>query len=130
MKNIKLEQQLDGDEHWPFMATVRVPGNKSAAPIPADATQPETEAIIQSWESVAVLRVKATSEVYFGFLIDDHMQYLNVPVQVRDGRFGVHVGDSDVIFFVFEKDMHSRPTLELVEVTTLDDPNYPNLPLY
>lgn len=39
MRNIKIEQQLEGDEHWPFMAIVRVAGRPSAMTIPAHANQ-------------------------------------------------------------------------------------------
>lgn len=130
MRNVKLEQHLDGDEHWPFLAFVTVPGNTAASPIPAGSSQPEAEAIIQSWESIAVLRVKPSVEVYFGFKIVDHAQFLNVPIVTQDGKFGVHVGDSDIDFFVFAKDMRTRPSLELVEITSINNPDYADLPLY
>ena len=130
MRNIKLEQQLDGDEHWPYIATLKVTGNPAAAPVPENTSQPELENIIQAWDDIAVLKMTPETEAHFGFMIDDHAQYLNVPIQTEDGKFGVHIGDSDVTFFVFATDKTTRPTLELVERVKIDDARYETLPLY
>jgi len=130
MRNIKLEQNLAGDEHWPYMATLTVTGNPAAAPVPTDATQPELEEIIQTWDEIAVLKITPDIEALFGFIIDDHAQYLNIPIETEEGKFGVHIGDSDVTFFVFAKDTTTRPTLELVERVSLNDERYETLPLY
>lgn len=130
MRNIKLEQNLDGDEHWPHMATVQVAGNPSAAPVAAGTAQPELETVIQSWNEIAVLRVSPDVEFYFGFMIDDQAQFLNVPVQTREGALGVHIGDADVTYFAFAKDMSTSLNLELVERVDQNDEHYADLPLY
>lgn len=130
MRNIKLEQQLDGDEHWPYIATLKVAGDPSASPVPDGVTQPELESIIQTWDNIAVLQITPNVAAYFGFIIDDHAQYLNVPIETEDGKFGVHIGDSDVTFIAFAADKVTRPTLELVERVAINDEKYKSLPLY
>ncbi len=130
MRNIKLEQHLDKDEHWPNIATVRVRKKQSAMSIPVRATQAQAEAIIQSWHDVAILQVTPPISIYFGFIIGDHAQCLNMPVETQQGKFGVHVGDKDVIFFVFAEDINTQLKLELVEITDITDPRYSELPLY
>jgi hypothetical protein len=130
MRNIKLEQNLDGDEHWPFITTLKVAGSSTATPVPDGATQPDLENVIQSWNDIAVLNVTPETEFYFGFMIDDQSQFLNIPIATEDGKFGVHVGNSDVVFLVFAKDMKTKLTLELVDRVDVNDENYQSLPLY
>lgn len=130
MRNIKLERNLDNDEYWPHITTLKVSGSSSAAPIPTGTTQPDLENIIQSWTDIAVLKVSPITEFYFGFMLTDQAQFLNVPIETEDGKFGVHIGDSDITFLVFAKDMHTQLTIELVDRVNVDDERYPSLPLY
>lgn len=130
MRNVKIEQGLDGDQHWPFIATLTIEGNPDSPPIIEGMTQFEIEDIIQSWEEIAVFKITPDVETYFGFIVDGRAQYLNVPVETEDGKFGVHIGDRDVTYITFTKDMITRPTLGLVERTTIHDAKYATLPLY
>lgn len=130
MRNIKLEQRLDGDEFWPVMATVTVTGNYLAAPITDDMVQPQLEEVIQSWNEIAVLKITPAVECHFGFMIENHTQFLNTPVETEDGKFGVHIGDSDTTFLVFAKDMKAKVKLELINRVDINDERYATLPLY
>ncbi len=130
MKDLKKIQNLAGDEFWPTMPVVTVSGDDSAPAIPMDATQPEGEEVVQAWQRVAVLEVVPVSEAYWGFMAGDHVQFMNVPVQLLEGKFGVRVGDGEVKFFVIPVDMKSRLELKLVEVTDMNDAKYSDLPLY
>lgn len=130
MINFKIKQNLDGDEHWPGLAWVLVKGDKSEKPFPAGASQVMAEEIVQSWQQIAVLEVTPDIDVYFGFMTDGPAYFLNVPVQRKNGRFGVHLGDGDVRFFVIPKDLKARPELKLVDVVSVSDPAYADLPLY
>lgn len=130
MRNVKLEKNLSGDEYWPHMATLTVTGSTSAKIIEPGTVQPELENIIQSWDEIAVLQVTPTVEFYFGFLADGQAQYLNVPIEAEDGKFGVHIGDKDSTFVVFAKDMKTNLTLELIDRVDINDSRYASLPLY
>jgi hypothetical protein len=130
MKDIKTIQNLAGDEHWPTIPVVTVPGDSLAPSMPNGITQMEGEETVQSWQRIAVLEVTPVAEVYWGFMAGDHMQFMNVAVQLQNGRFGVRVGDGEVRFFVIPKDLKSRLKLKLVEVAAIDDPTYLDLPLY
>jgi hypothetical protein len=55
---------------------------------------------------------------------------MNVPIETKNNMFGARIGDDDVSFFVIPKDLESRPMLRLVEMTSIDDPKYEDLPLY
>lgn len=130
MRNIKLEQNLDSEASWPYVTMLKVTGNPSAVPIPDGTLQPELENIIQGWDEVAVFKVVPEIEFYFGFMIGEQAQFLNTPIETEDRKFGAHIGDSDITFFVFAKDMKTKLTFELVDRVDVNDENYQNLPLY
>lgn len=98
--------------------------------IPEGASQAQGEEVVQSWQRIAVLEASPDIDVFFGFKIGDHAQFMNTPVQTDNGKFGARIGDGDVSFFVIPKDMESRPLLRLVAITDIDDPKYSDLPLY
>ena len=98
--------------------------------MPLDATQRQGEETVQSWRRVAVLEVTPAREVYWGFIAGSHMQFMNVPVQLRQGKFAVRIGNGPVKLFVIPTDLVSRPKLRLIEITNVDDPEYKKLPLY
>ncbi len=112
------------------MATVTVPGSFLAAPITEGMVQPQLEEVIQSWNEIAVLKITPNIECYFGFMIENHAQFLNTPVETENDKFGVHIGDSDSTFLVFAKDMKTKVKLELVDRVDISDENYSTLPLY
>jgi hypothetical protein len=130
MRDIKTEQSLAGDEYWPIIPMVTVSGDSKASAIPVDATQPEGEKVIQTWQRVAVLEVTPAAQVYLGFVAGDHMQFMNVLVELVDGKFGVRVGDGQVKFFIIPQDLKSRLELKLVEVTDMSNEKYSTLPVY
>lgn len=131
MKDIKTQKGWTTDEFWPQLGMVSVAGSEVAEAFPLGASQQEAEKIIQTWTRIAVLRTSADVPVYWGYIANGtHAQFLNQPVETNEGLFGVRVGDGDVTFFVLPVDLKSRPTLELVEVTDVDNPKYTELPLY
>lgn len=131
MINIKTRDNIAKDDKWPFIGSVVVKASSSGAKqIPKDASQVQAEKIIQSWQKVVVLRVVPDIDVYFGFQVGDHMQFLNVPIEKKNGLFGARVGDGDVRFFVIPKDLKSRPSLEYVGIVDIEDKVYSDLPLY
>lgn len=131
MRDMKSLHSLATDEHWPFIGSVVVEADSPAAmQIPVGASQQQAEEIVQTWQKVAVLRVSPHIDVMFGFQAGDHMQFLNTPVETDGGVFGARLGDGAVRFFVIPVDMKSRPVLELVTITNIDDPQYTNLPIY
>ena len=130
MKDNKTLLNLAGDEYWPTISMVAVPGDDAAPTMAEGASQLEGEKTVQLWQRVAILEVTPTAEVYWGFLVGDHAQFMNVPVQLQDGKFGVRVGDGQVRFFIIPKDLKSRLRLKLVETTKINDSKYQELPLY
>ncbi len=133
MKLRKIELGLEGDEYWPKLSIVHVPGTADAAPIPTDTNQPETEEIIKSWDKAAVLKVTpADGGALIGFWASSEAcQYLNVPVETtKDGLFAMRIGGSDVDFFALPQDHTMNYSLKLVEVVSIDDPKYSHVALY
>jgi len=130
MINMKSRQKLDGDDFWAGLAWVDVKGVAGEQSMPQGATQGQGEQTVQSWKNIAVLSVTPDIEVYFGFMSGGPAYFLNVPIKTHKGQFGVHLGDGDVKFFVIPKDLKSRPELKLVEVASVDDSKYKDLPLY
>jgi hypothetical protein len=130
MKDVKTQLNLAGDEYWPTMPVVTIPSDGSGAAIPVEATQPEGEKIVQTWQRVAVLEVVPATKVYWGFMAGDHLQFMNVTVELQEGKFGARVGDGEVKFFIIPQDLKSRLELKLVEVTDINNAKYSSLPLY
>ena len=109
---------------------VTVEADPQAAPLPPGLPDQEKEKIIQSWTKVAVLRLTAEVPARLAFFADGHAEFLTDPIKGQEGLFGVHVGPKDTTFLALPDDNQSPTKLELVEVTDLDDPRYPDLPLY
>jgi hypothetical protein len=133
MRNVKVENHWNGDEYWTKVGHVTVTGDQAAAVIQQGASQQEAEKVIQDWQKVAVLKASPSDGVMVGFITPGHthVSFLNEPIEPDgEGRFGMHLGDSDVTFFLLSKDPKTNTKLELVEVTTKDDPKYESLPLY
>ncbi len=128
--DLKTSHNLASDEHWPIMPVVTVPGDTAAGAMPLGATQLQGERVVQSWQRIAVLEVTPAQGAYVGFMAGDHLQFMNVPVELKYGRFGVRVGDGNVKFFVIPVDLHTRLELKLVAVARMDDPQFEGLPLY
>ncbi len=133
MKLRKIELKLEGDEYWPKLTMVHVPGSAVAKPIPEGASQSEKEDVIKSWDQAAVLRVTpADGKALVGFWVDsEHCQYLNVPVETTgDGLFAMRIGDAAIDFFIVPEDHKTNYQLELVAVTNTENPEYAAVPLY
>lgn len=130
MKDVKTQRNFAGDEYWPSIPMVTVSGDHSQGAIPVSASQVEAEKVVQTWQRVAVLEVVPSAKTYWGFMAGDHAQFMNVPVELLDGRFGVRVGDGEVKFFVIPVDLKSRLNLRLIEVTDINNSKYASLPLY
>jgi hypothetical protein len=131
MLDIKTQNNLAGDEWWVKIGAVAVWGNPSAQAMPTGATQAEGEQTVQTWQRVAVLDVGPDApEFYVGFLVGEHSQFMRSAVQTDDGKFGMHVGDGDVTFYVIPTDLQTSLQLKLVEVTDMSDSRYDELPIY
>jgi hypothetical protein len=105
---------------WLPVSTVRVPG------------VPDAGDRVEDWQTVAVLEVQPPEGV--GFLVafknGGNMQRNQTPVQMRNGRFGMRVGPEDVEFYALAIAPALQVEMRLVEVTTIDNPDYSDLPLY
>jgi hypothetical protein len=131
MKNIKIEKKLVGDKFWFKVAYVNVEGSKGAKPYTDKGSEEAIEGIVQSWEDIAVLKVTPKVPFKFGYVHGRIINYLKSNIETDDeGRFGVHIGDDKVTFFVIPTAFDMVLTLELVARVKLDDSNYKNLPLY
>lgn len=130
MKNIKLEKNLVGSEWWKSTFAVPVEGDPNAAELPKGLAQEEKEKIIQSWTTVAVLEVKGSVSPLLGFMSKNYVGMLKEPLQTDEGKFGVRIGREAVWFFILDKNLETEPSLKLLEITTIENPQYNELPLY
>lgn len=141
MRDMKQEKGLGGPEHWPELPVVRVPGDPQALPWnPERHTEDE---IRDSWQKVAVLRIKDTrpscsaEPVRFTLAFrtyDGHIIRLAEPLMTRrdtyNGRIGMRVGHEDVEFILIPERPTDRITFYLDYLVDLDDPAWKDLPLY
>ena len=129
MRDMKAELGLSGDDFWPRVPIVKVSGDSSARPM----TLANEEATIKSWQSIAVLEASVIKNFIIGFRVGDNMQFLRFSIKfTQAGRFGMRIGNEDVEFFIIPP-LLLRPDnlyLELVTVTSIDDPNFAGLPVY
>jgi hypothetical protein len=130
MRNLKLEEGLVGADNWPSIGIIKIMPDISAAHLPENISDQETEEIIQSWKTVAVLKVNPITNFRLGFMIDDQAQFLKYPIKTLNGMFGVRVGARAVKFLVIPEDLLTPMTLEHVETTKEDNPRYEELPVY
>lgn len=138
MRNAKLAENLIGPEHWLEVPTIVVPGDSNAQPLKSDLSLEEKESIIQSWPQVAVFQVRrewgsgwAYDSFQIEFSVGDFAQYLTDPIQPAEGMFGMRVGPDETAFKIRPDQKHRKPVeFNLIEVVTVDDPKYKNLPLY
>jgi hypothetical protein len=133
MKLRKIELSLEGDEFWPKLSIVHVPGVAEAQSIANGMNQPEAEEVIRSWNQAAILKVTpADGGALVGFWVSNSAcEYLNVPVEVtNEGLFAMRVGGSGVDFFVLPQNHKTNYSLELVEMVNIEDPKYSNVCLY
>lgn len=128
MKNFKLENNLIGAENWPQIASVFVRGNRKAMRLDHTKSEEYNEAVIQSWEKVAVLRALAPkpTKFFLGFAIKNSVQYLKHEFET-DLKFAVRLGPLDVNYFALPKDLDDKIILEIVEITNENDEKYKDL---
>jgi hypothetical protein len=85
-----------------------------------------------TWKSRAVLAVHPTSVPFqIGWVTDAYPapQYLTAPAVTLNGLLQMTVGDKNVRFLAHSLD--GRPVvMELIDVTTANDPNYREVPSY
>jgi hypothetical protein len=130
MKNLRLEEGLVGDDNWPNIGIVKVLPDPQAAHLPEDLSEQQREEIVQSWKTVAVLKVSPITNVRVGYIIDDTAKVLKYPIHTLNGMFGMRVGARPVKFFVVPEDFNTALSLELIEVTKEDNSKYSELPVY
>ena len=131
MIDIKTKENLATDEWWVKIGAVKVSGNTSAQAIPQGATQSQGEETVQTWQQVAVLDVgEHAPEFYVGFLVGEHTQFMRVPIKTQHGKFGMRIGDGEVVFYVLPIDLKIAMELTLVEVVDIHDDRYVDLPVY
>ncbi|EKE28847.1 MAG: hypothetical protein ACD_3C00003G0001 [uncultured bacterium (gcode 4)] len=128
MQNIKIIKNLIWESFWPHITSVLVKWIPEEKEIPSDLSTEEKEEIIQSWDNIAVLRVKCNNPVkfYFGFSNLSVIQYLKYEFST-DMEFWVRVGPDDIRFFVFPVDLESEISLELIEITNENNDKYKDL---
>ena len=128
MRNFKLENNLVGEVNWPKFASVFLSGNRKALHLDVLKSQEYNDAVVESWEKVAVLRVLAPEKTKFhlGFATKKSVQYSN-PEFETDLKFAVRLGPSDINFFVFPENIKDKILLEVVEITTDKDEKYKDL---
>lgn len=132
MKNFKLEHNLvgppAGGEKWPKVASVFLKGNKKAMPLDATKSAEHNEAVMETWEKVAVLRALAPkpTRFHFGFSTKNSVRYLKHEFKT-DLKFAVRLGPNDVNFIALPEDIEDKILLEVVEITTVDDEKYKDL---
>ncbi len=130
MKNVKLEEGFVGAENWPKMGLVKVLPDPQAAHLPDDLSDEQREEIIQSWKTVAVLKISPITNFRVGYVIDEQAQFLRYPIHTLNGMFGMRVGARPIKFFVIPEDLASPMQLDYIETTKEDNPKYEELPVY
>jgi hypothetical protein len=130
MRNLKLEKNLTGNEKWPVLLSVFIKGIPGQADVSADNSEEENEKLIQSWKNVAVFRATAEKPVkfYAGFSNYAAVCYLEYEFET-DMDFAMRIGPTDNRYLVLPKDLNDEIKLELIEVTTEDDPKYKDIVL-
>lgn len=128
MRNYKMEKNLSGDEYWldiSFVSIKGVPGQQSVSEIKDSS---EREPIIQTWNNIAVMKAMSEkpTKFYVGFLKSKRNQYLKHEF-ITDLEFGMRIGPEDVNFFVLPLNLKDKINLELIKLTTENDPEYPDL---
>lgn len=119
MRDVKKEQRLGGDLNWPKLYFVPIKGDLTAT------------SEIEKWTKVAILEAHPPNvDFQIAFKSGDFSQRLQAPVQTLNGQFGMRIGPGDVEFFAVPLARAAEVELRLVEVTTIDNPRYPDLPLY
>lgn len=141
MRDQKKILDLGGDNNWPEVPSVFISGDQAAQP-----WQKEGEgAIIESWQRVAVLRVTCPHQshnpvpsFFIGFQHGTTTKLLRHAITTPAGHgqdvrlIGMRVGDGDVRYWI----MPSHPmnldhlAVELVEITSIDDPQYEDLQVF
>jgi hypothetical protein len=126
LRDIKEERGWNGDDNWPTVGHVFVPGDETAQPL----TSEGGVATIQSWHRVAVLQVSPPdTPICIGFKSGSTMQFLSHACIFAYGRWGMRVGDGDVEFTAIATNLTTPVSLTLVTVTTDDDREYAELDL-
>jgi hypothetical protein len=130
MRNLKLEEGLVGEDNWPHIGVVKILPDPAAAHLPEDITDEQKEEIIQSWKTVAVLKISPITNFRIGFMVEDNVQFLKYPIHTLNGMFGMRVGAKPIKFFVIPEDLGTSMSLEHIETTKEDNPKYEELPVY
>ncbi len=130
MKNVKLEEGLVGGDNWPTIGMVKILPDPQATHLPDDATEEQTEEVIQSWKTVAVLKISPITNFRIGYIIDEQARVLKFPVHTLNGMFGMRIGARPVRFFVVPEDFSTALQLEHIETVKDDNPKYEELPVY
>jgi len=131
MIDYKQKYNLAGNNLWPHIASVYVKGIPNEPDINHNELSDENEKIIYSWKNVVVL--KATSDhptpFFVGFSHEKAMKYLDLEL-TTDTSFALRIGVNDIRFFVIPKsNLSEKINLEVVEITTEDNPKYADVTL-
>lgn len=79
---------------------------------------------------VAILKVAPSVSFHVGYKTATMMQVFETPGQTHNGLFGMRVGDDPITFFVIAEDFSSNTSLELVELTSINNSEYDDVPLF
>ena len=130
MINFAKEHHLLDEDKWPHIPSVFVKGAEGEPDItPAmNLTNEQKIEVSQAWKNIAVLKVSSSTPTafYIGYSNMDAVVYLEYEFTTNE-MLGLRLGGGDVRFFALPKDINQKITLELVEVISEDNPQYPSL---
>lgn len=124
MRDINVEQRLDLDSWWAKVHLVQVPSGKQVGE-----------------NKIAVMQaITEGRPIYLGFYEEDEvegvrLEYLRSRVEHLNGQFGVRVRRHAFWCYILTTTLSVRGSqnglnLKQVGLTTIDDPTYPDLPVY
>ena len=86
-----------------------------------------------TWKTMAVLEVHPRNVPFLvGWRTEQFVatEFYSEPAETLDAKLAMEVGDQGVWFVARAIDGRTQLIIELVELTTQDDPKYENLPRY
>ena len=128
MINYKIEHGLQSWDNWHEISSVHIDGDPNAQKFVLENTEEnaeKNEKIIQSWKNVAVL--KATSQELATFNIGFYDMKMNLLLKHElktNLTFAMRIGPYPLRFYALPINLKNEVKLELLEITTEDDPKY------
>ena len=131
MINYKMEHGLQDWSNWHEISSVHIDGDPNAQKFILENTAKnafENEKVIQSWKKAAVL--KATSQEPTSFYIGFYDMKMNLFLKHElktDLTFAMRIGPYPFRYYAIPTNLETQIKLELLEISTEDDPKYKDL---